>query len=106
MSADGRPAVRVHVAVHGLVQGVWFRESCRRTATDLGVAGWVRNRADGTVEAELEGPEAAVAQVVAWCREGPPRAEVTAIDVTELGRWWPEDPASTPDSTYVGFHVR
>ena len=80
--------------------------SCRRVATDLGVAGWVRNRVDGTVEAELEGPEDAVARVAAWCRQGPPRADVTAVDVSERERWDPGDPASAPPSTYAGFHVR
>lgn len=74
--------VRYRVVVHGLVQGVWFRESCRRRANELGVAGFVRNRADGTVEAHFEGSERAVAQAVAWCRAGPPAAEVTAVDVT------------------------
>ena len=67
----------------GHVQGVWFRESCRREADERGVAGWVRNRADGAVEAVLEGQESAVAQVVAWCRMGPPRAVVTGVDVVE-----------------------
>ncbi len=102
----GEQLVRVHVVVHGLVQGVWFRESCRRTASDLGVAGWVRNRADSTVEAELEGPEPAVARVVAWCRQGPPRADVTGIDVTELERRPVSDGPAAPGSRYVGFHVR
>jgi acylphosphatase len=62
---------------------VWFRESCRREAAARGVAGWVTNRADGRVEAVFEGREAAVAEMVAWCRRGPPRAEVTGIDVSE-----------------------
>jgi acylphosphatase len=75
--------LRAHVVVHGLVQGVWFRESTRREAEAHGVHGWVRNREDGTVEAVFEGEPHAVAQVVTWCRIGPPRAEVTAIDVTE-----------------------
>jgi acylphosphatase len=69
--------------VSGHVQGVWFRESCRREAEARGVAGWVANRADGTVEAVFEGREPAVAEVVAWCRIGPPRADVTAVDVTQ-----------------------
>jgi acylphosphatase len=69
--------------VTGRVQGVWFRDACRQEAGARGVAGWVRNRADGTVEAVFEGPEGAVAQCVAWCRQGPPRADVTGIDVTE-----------------------
>lgn len=74
--------VAYRVVVHGYVHGVWFRESCRRQATSLGVSGWVRNRADGTVEAQVEGAESDVAQVVAWCRIGPPSAEVTGVDVT------------------------
>jgi acylphosphatase len=75
--------VRYRVIVHGYVQGVWFRQSCRRHAETLGLAGWVRNRGDGTVEAVFEGEEADVAKAVAWCRAGPPAAEVTGIDVTE-----------------------
>lgn len=71
--------VRVRVLVSGRVQGVWFRESCRQEATAVGVGGWVRNLADGRVQAELEGPSAAVARVVAWCREGPPRARVDDV---------------------------
>jgi acylphosphatase len=76
--------VRYRVVVRGRVQGVWFRESCRRRAIELGVAGWVRNRADGTVEAEFEGAEADVAQAVAWCRVGPSAAEVAEIDVVPI----------------------
>jgi acylphosphatase len=69
--------------VAGRVQGVWFRESCRREAEARGVAGWVANRADGTVEAVFEGGEPAVAEVIAWCRIGPPRADVTGVHVTQ-----------------------
>jgi acylphosphatase len=87
--------VRYRVVVRGYVQGVWFRESCRRHALDLGLAGWVRNRNDGTVEAVFEGPEPDVARAVAWCRVGPPAAEVTGIDVTA------EEPTGSP-----GFSVR
>lgn len=87
--------VRFRVVVHGLVQGVWFRESCRRQATSLGLAGWVRNRADGTVEAHFEGPEREVAQAVSWCRAGPPAAEVTGVDVD----------AEEPEGG-LGFQVR
>jgi acylphosphatase len=95
--ADAGPnagAVRYRVVVRGLVQGVWFRESCRRQAAAVGVAGWVRNRADGTVEAHFEGLEADVARAVAWCRSGPPAAEVSGIDVT----------AEEPEGA-VGFQV-
>jgi acylphosphatase len=81
--------------VSGRVQGVWFRESCRREAEARDVAGWVANRADGTVEAVFEGREPDVAEVVAWCRIGPPRADVTAVDVTQ-----------EPPEGLVGFRVR
>ena len=74
--------IRARVVVTGLVQGVWFRDSCRREAVSRGVAGWVRNRYDGSVEAAFEGPEPAVAELVAWCRTGPPRADVAGIEVT------------------------
>ena len=87
--------VRYQVVVRGSVQGVWFRESCRRVASELGVTGWVRNRPDGTVEAHFEGRETDVARAVAWCRTGPPSAEVTGVDVT------PEEPEGG-----AGFQVR
>ncbi|HEX5616224.1 MAG TPA: acylphosphatase [Acidimicrobiia bacterium] len=76
--------VRVRVHVQGRVQGVWFRESCRREAEAVGVSGWVRNLGDGRVQAELEGPPAAVARVVAWCREGPSRARVDGVETEML----------------------
>ena len=75
----GAEAVRVRVVVTGRVQGVWFRESCRERARAAGVGGFVRNRADGAVEAEFEGPAAAVAGLVEWCRTGPPRARVDTL---------------------------
>jgi acylphosphatase len=81
--------------VSGHVQGVWFRESCRREAEARNVAGWIANRADGAVEAVFEGREPDVAQVIAWCRIGPPRADVTAVDVTQ------EQPEGL-----IGFRVR
>jgi acylphosphatase len=81
-SADG--TVRVHVQVSGRVQGVWFRDSCRERARAEGVGGWIRNRGDGAVEAEFEGPPAPVERMVAWCRTGPPRARVDAVDVTTV----------------------
>ena len=70
---------RVRVVVEGLVQGVGFRETCRREAQGRGVAGWARNLADGRVEAVFEGPEEQVAAMVDWCRHGPPWAEVKAV---------------------------
>jgi len=73
--------VRVRVIVTGRVQGVWFRESTREQATALALGGWVRNRADGTVEAVFEGSRAAVDRVVEWCRRGPRQARVDAVQV-------------------------
>jgi acylphosphatase len=80
---DTAATVRRRVRVSGRVQGVWFRDSCRREAERAGVAGWVRNRPDGDVEAVFEGAPAAVETLVAWCRVGPPRAVVTAVTVTD-----------------------
>jgi acylphosphatase len=74
--------VRSRVRVRGLVQGVYFRESTRRAAQPAGVAGWIRNLADGSVEAVFEGAEDAVAEVVAFCRIGPPDARVEQVEVT------------------------
>jgi acylphosphatase len=66
--------------VSGRVQGVWFRESCREEAIVRGVAGWVRNLADGRVEAVFEGDPAAVDALVAWCHDGPRRARVRDVE--------------------------
>jgi acylphosphatase len=73
--------IRRRVVVHGLVQGVFFRETTRRRAVSTGVAGWVRNRPDGTVEAVFEGEREAVERLVAFCREGPRGARVDRLDV-------------------------
>ena len=72
--------------VHGRVQGVGYRHWVRDTATRLGLAGWVRNRADGTVEALVEGDTAAVEEMLRACRRGPPGASVSLIheDLVEL----------------------
>jgi len=75
--------VRQRVFVSGRVQGVWFRESCREQAQAAAVSGWVRNRADGRVEAVLEGPPAAVERVVQWCRGGPGRARVDRVEILD-----------------------
>lgn len=75
--------VRRRVVVRGRVQGVFFRDSCRRVAHDLGVTGWVRNRADGAVEAVFEGARDAVDAMVRWCHDGPPRAHVSTVQVDD-----------------------
>jgi acylphosphatase len=72
------------VVVAGDVQGVFFRDSARREARRLGVSGWVRNRPDGCVEAHLEGPPDAVAELVLWCRSGPRHATVEDLQVTTV----------------------
>jgi acylphosphatase len=75
--------IRRRVVVRGRVQGVFFRDSTRRRAQELGVAGWVRNLPDGTVEAVLEGDAEAVEAAVAFARTGPSRASVDGIEVFE-----------------------
>jgi acylphosphatase len=79
------------VLVGGEVQGVFFRDSCAREARRWGVAGWVRNRADGRVEAWFEGDAQAVEKLLTWCRQGPPRARVERVEVGE------ERPAAVQD---------
>jgi acylphosphatase len=71
---------RVHLEVHGWVQGVAFRAHTVREARALGLAGWVRNRSDGSVEIVAEGDELALERLRDWCREGPPAARVTRLD--------------------------
>ncbi|MDQ0573996.1 acylphosphatase [Agromyces albus] len=75
--------IRRSIVVHGNVQGVGFRYSARREAERLGVAGWVRNRPDGSVEAEIEGDEASVTELIDWFTAGPPGAIVSGTDVAE-----------------------
>ncbi len=76
--------VRARIRVTGIVQGVAFRQSAADEARRLGVRGFVRNLADGSVEAEAEGDRAGVEALVRWCRRGPPAAQVEAVDVEWL----------------------
>jgi acylphosphatase len=92
-SADDQ--IRRRVVAHGRVQGVFFRDTMRRRASERGVAGWVRNRPDGAVEAVFEGPADAVEALVRFAHEGPRGAEVEAVEVSE------EDPEGL-----AGFEVR
>jgi len=73
---------RVRVVLRGLVQGVSFRAYTVDEARRLGVRGWVRNLADGRVEAEAEGERAALEVLVAFCRRGPPGAQVEDAEVS------------------------
>ena len=87
--------VRKRVRAHGRVQGVFFRDTVRRAARTRGVAGWVANRGDGTVEAVFEGEPDAVDRLVELCRAGPGRADVERLEVEE----------ETPEGLR-GFEVR
>jgi acylphosphatase len=71
------------VVIHGRVQGVFFRDTTQRQAAARGVAGWVRNQADGTVEAFFEGDSTAVEALIAFCHQGPRGAQVDRVEVSE-----------------------
>ena len=73
---------RAHAIIRGRVQGVFFRMETKRAADDFGVSGWVRNLRDGTVEAIFEGERDRLEAVLDWCRQGPPHADVTDVNVT------------------------
>jgi acylphosphatase len=87
--------IRRRVIVHGYVQGVFFRDSTRRRAQQHGVAGWVSNRWDGSVEAVFEGEPDAVERLVRFVHEGPRGAAVNRVEVAE------EEPEGLS-----GFNVR
>lgn len=86
----------MHLVARGRVQGVYYRVTAAQEATRLGLRGWVRNRRDGSVEAVAEGPVAEVQAFVTWCRQGPPMARVTELELTE------DEPVGLDE----GFHVR
>lgn len=74
----------VRVIVRGEVQGVFFRDTVKEEAERTGVAGWVRNRGDGTVEARFEGDDSAVDRMIELCREGPEAATVEQLDTEDV----------------------
>jgi acylphosphatase len=83
---------RVHVVISGLVQGVFFRQYTRKHAIQYNLTGWVKNRPDGDVEAVFEGDELDVELMIDWCRNGPPSARISRVDITR------EEPTDTfPD---------
>jgi acylphosphatase len=88
-------ARRVRAIVSGRVQGVSFRAATVATARRLGVVGWVKNLDDGAVELEAEGPEPAIAALLAWCHQGPPAARVLHVAVEERA----------PTGADVGFEI-
>jgi len=71
----------VHVNVSGRVQGVWFRANTKQKAEELGLTGWVRNTNDGCVEAEFEGEERQLEEMIKWCHKGPSLANVEKVEV-------------------------
>ena len=83
----------LRLVVHGRVQGVFFRDSMRYEAQTLEIAGWVRNRSDGTVEAVVQGESAAVDAIVRWAHRGPQHAQVLRVD------------SEPDDGSYSGFNV-
>jgi len=94
-SRTARPTVRRRLVVRGRVQGVAFRATTREQALQLGVGGWVRNRADGSVEVTAEGAPEAVEALVAFCRRGPRFAVVSDVSVVD-----------EPPAGLQGFAVR
>ena len=86
---------RVRVRIRGRVQGVFFRAEARARAESLGLAGWIGNAEDGSVEAVFEGDEERVESMVDWCGRGPAGAKVDDVEVE------PEEPTGE-----TGFHVR
>ena len=72
-----------HLHIYGLVQGVGFRYHFAAQARALGIRGWVRNRAQGSVEAEIEGADGAIAAMLAWAQVGPAAANVERVEVSE-----------------------
>lgn len=87
---------RVRVQIEGLVQGVCFRAYTEEEALRLGLAGWVRNRPEGSVEAVFEGEDAAVERMIAWCHRGSPRSLVSRVTVQN----------ETPQGERAGFTIR
>jgi acylphosphatase len=87
--------VRYRVLIWGRVQGVFFRDTCRRMAERYGVNGWVRNLPDGSVEAIFEGPAGEASRLVEWSRHGPAAAAVEDIRVE-----------TEPPEGITGFQIR
>lgn len=74
-----------HLRIAGRVHGVGYRDALRREALARGLAGWVRNRQDGTVEALVQGEAQAVDELISWARRGPPAARVDRVDAEIAG---------------------
>ncbi|MBS1545250.1 MAG: acylphosphatase [Bacteroidetes bacterium] len=83
------------VRIQGKVQGVFFRASTQQQASALGLHGFTRNESDGSVYIEAEGPADSLEQFIKWCHQGPPRATVHRVEVSEQ-----------PSRGFHGFEVR
>jgi acylphosphatase len=81
MTIDDSGQQRAHIKICGRVQGVYYRASMVQEARKTGLTGWVRNCADGSVEAVAEGARPAIESLLAWCRHGPPGARVDNVEV-------------------------
>ena len=86
----------VHLNISGRVQGVYYRASMLQEAQRLGLTGWVMNRPDGSVEAVAEGWQVKIEELIAWCRQGPQGARVSAVEA----QW------QKPENNSVGFAIR
>ena len=84
-----------HILVKGKVQGVFFRKSAKQIAADLNISGWVKNTDDGDVEIFAQGDSNAIDQLIKWCKQGPPKAEVEDVEVKD----------ATPDYSIKNFSV-
>ena len=73
-----------HILVKGKVQGVFFRKHTRQVATDLKINGWVKNTDDGNVEIFAQADEDAIKDFIAWCKQGPPKADVENVEVKDI----------------------
>jgi acylphosphatase len=76
--------ISIHLIITGRVQGVGYRDSMRMVAQALDITGWVRNLADGSVESLVQGDPAAVEQIIGWCHNGPPGANVRYVDAKPI----------------------
>jgi acylphosphatase len=83
------------ILIHGRVQGVFFRATARDVAEELGVNGWIRNTEEGDVEAVVSGDKQQLERFIAWCRQGPPRAVVSKVEIEERD-----------DQQFSGFEVK
>jgi acylphosphatase len=81
---SSHPVERWQMVVHGRVQGVGYRASCSQKAKDLNLCGWVRNRSDGSVEVQAEGPVHQLTELLIWCERGPAAAEVLSVSTAHL----------------------